>query len=178
MAPPPVWTRAAAGAFFWRYAALRGASRSPAQASQPRSCRRRHAVPTHWHGGTATGCRRRHRRCAPGPATLAGSKGCWLPSAHRAGAHSRHWCGRCHADPLLEGALPGTPPLADYYLADEATLRRHVDEWARHRGAFDAVMDFDSLLQDPAHPARLAPAFKTGSSGTAPGGIGYAESAA
>ena len=61
----------------------------------------------------------------------------------------------------FEGALPGTP-LADYYQADKDTLRGQVNEWIRHGGAFDAVIDFDSLLRDPEHPSRLASRFDSG----------------
>lgn len=61
----------------------------------------------------------------------------------------------------FEGALSGTP-LSDYYNADKDALRQHVNRWIRESGAFDAVVDFDVLLRDPAHPARLAPAFDSG----------------
>ena len=61
----------------------------------------------------------------------------------------------------FEGALPGTP-LEDYYHADKDALRRQVNEWIRHSGAFDAVIDFDAVLRDPAHPARMAARFDSG----------------
>lgn len=61
----------------------------------------------------------------------------------------------------FEGALPGTP-LADYYRPDKDTLRQQVNDWIRHNGAFDAVIDFDAVLRDPAHPARITPRFDSG----------------
>lgn len=61
----------------------------------------------------------------------------------------------------FEGALPGTP-LEDYYHPDKDALRRQVNDWIRHGSAFDAVIDFDAVLRDPAHPARMAPRFDSG----------------
>ncbi|UUU36180.1 SGNH/GDSL hydrolase family protein [Streptomyces sp. CA-210063] len=34
-------------------------------------------------------------------------------------------------------------------------VRRAVNEWIRTNGAFDAVLDFDAVWRDPAHPARI-----------------------
>lgn len=61
----------------------------------------------------------------------------------------------------FEGALPGTP-LADYYNPDKEDLRLQVNDWIRRSGAFDAVIDFDSALRDPAHPKRIASRFDSG----------------
>jgi lysophospholipase L1-like esterase len=61
----------------------------------------------------------------------------------------------------FEGALFGTP-LGDYYSADKDALRGQINRWIRASGAFDAVVDFDTLLRDPAHPARLALDFDSG----------------
>lgn len=61
----------------------------------------------------------------------------------------------------FEGALPDTP-LANYYHADKDSLRRQLNDWIRRSGAFDAVIDFDAVLRDPANPARLAPRFDSG----------------
>lgn len=59
------------------------------------------------------------------------------------------------------GALPGTP-LADYYQPAKDALRQQVNAWIRDSGAFDAVVDFDALLRDPADPARLDARFDSG----------------
>lgn len=61
----------------------------------------------------------------------------------------------------FEGALPGTP-LADYYQPGKEALRRQVNDWIRHGGAFDAVIDFDAALRDPASPTRIALRFDSG----------------
>lgn len=61
----------------------------------------------------------------------------------------------------FEGALPDTP-LDNYYHADKDALRRALNEWIRHSGAFDAVIDVDAALRDPGHPTRMAPRFDSG----------------
>ncbi|MFW5973706.1 MAG: GDSL-type esterase/lipase family protein, partial [Bacteroidota bacterium] len=40
--------------------------------------------------------------------------------------------------------------------------RQAVNEWIRTSGRFDAVIDFDLALRDPAQPSRLLPAAHTG----------------
>lgn len=40
--------------------------------------------------------------------------------------------------------------------------RRAVNAWLRTGGAFDAVLDFDAVLRDPADPARMRPAHDSG----------------
>lgn len=40
--------------------------------------------------------------------------------------------------------------------------RAAVNQWIRTSGAFDAVIDFDSALRDPANPLRLAPQYDSG----------------
>jgi lysophospholipase L1-like esterase len=37
--------------------------------------------------------------------------------------------------------------------------RQAVNQWIRAAGHFDAVIDFDSVVRDPAHPDRLLPAY-------------------
>jgi lysophospholipase L1-like esterase len=37
-----------------------------------------------------------------------------------------------------------------------------VNAWLRNTGEFDALLDFDAVLRDPAHPARLLPAHDSG----------------
>ncbi|MDF3837369.1 SGNH/GDSL hydrolase family protein [Cupriavidus basilensis] len=73
--------------------------------------------------------------------------------------------------PPFEGALEGTP-LDNYYNTDKEALRQQVNAWIRTSGAFDAVVDFDALLRDPAHPARLLPAYDSGDH-LHPGDRGY-----
>nr|WSZ20589.1 RICIN domain-containing protein [Streptomyces canus] len=46
--------------------------------------------------------------------------------------------------------------------ADKAATRAKVNDWIRTSGAFDAVIDFDAALRDPANPAQLLPAYDGG----------------
>lgn len=41
-------------------------------------------------------------------------------------------------------------------------LRLTVNTWIREGGAFDALVDFDRLMRDPAHPERLRPEYDSG----------------
>jgi lysophospholipase L1-like esterase len=52
------------------------------------------------------------------------------------------------------GTYPSTPE-------SEAT-RNAVNAWIRAPGHFDAVLDFDAVVRDPAHPDRLLPAYDSG----------------
>lgn len=61
----------------------------------------------------------------------------------------------------FEGALPGTP-LDNYYQPGKDRLRRQVNAWIRTSGVFDAAIDFDAVLRDPVHPARMASRFDSG----------------
>ena len=63
--------------------------------------------------------------------------------------------------PPFAAALPGTP-LADYYAQDKDALRRQLNAWLRTDSPFDAVIDLDAALRDPADPSRMAPAFDSG----------------
>lgn len=63
--------------------------------------------------------------------------------------------------PPFAGALPGTP-LDDYYQPDKDTLRRQLNAWLRTDNPFDAVIDLDAALRDPADPSRMAVAYDSG----------------
>ncbi len=78
--------------------------------------------------------------------------------------------------PPFEGALAGTP-FAGHYSRDKDEVRQAVNHWLRTAGAFDAVVDFDAVLRDPAHPARLLPAYDSGDH-LHPGDAGYQAMAA
>lgn len=73
--------------------------------------------------------------------------------------------------PPFEGALEGTP-FAGHYSQDKEQMRQRFNHWIRTAGVFDAVIDFDALLRDPAHPQRLRPAFDSGDH-LHPGDEGY-----
>jgi lysophospholipase L1-like esterase len=51
--------------------------------------------------------------------------------------------------------------------------RQAVNEWIRTPGHFDAVIDFDKIMRDPAHPDRLLPAYDSGDH-LHPSPVGYA----
>ncbi|MBH1840669.1 SGNH/GDSL hydrolase family protein [Stenotrophomonas maltophilia] len=59
------------------------------------------------------------------------------------------------------GALPDTP-LDDYYHPDKDVLRRQLNAWLRTDSPFDAVIDLDAALRDPADPSRMAAAYDSG----------------
>lgn len=63
--------------------------------------------------------------------------------------------------PPFAGALPGTP-LDDYYHPDKDALRRQLNAWLRTDSPFDAVIDLDAALRDPAEPLRMAAAYDSG----------------
>ena len=46
--------------------------------------------------------------------------------------------------------------------AETEADRQAINAWIRTPGHFDAVIDFDAALRDPANPARLAPAHDSG----------------
>jgi lysophospholipase L1-like esterase len=58
-----------------------------------------------------------------------------------------------------------------------ASDREAVRRWIRTSGAFDAVIDFERVLRDPAHPDRLLPAYDSGDH-VHPNGAGYRAMAA
>lgn len=58
------------------------------------------------------------------------------------------------------------------YTLEGEVKRMAVNEWIRHGGALDAVIDFDALLRDPEHPARMLPVYDNGDH-LHPGDIGF-----
>jgi lysophospholipase L1-like esterase len=49
-----------------------------------------------------------------------------------------------------------------YYSAEKEAIRAGVNQWIRTSGEFDAVIDFEAAVRDPAHPTRMLPAFDSG----------------
>ncbi len=45
---------------------------------------------------------------------------------------------------------------AMYWSAEGESQRKAINEWIRHGGEFDAVLDFDAVFRDPAKPTRMA----------------------
>lgn len=73
--------------------------------------------------------------------------------------------------PPLRDALQGTP-LEGHYSPRKEALRRALNTWIRTTDTFDAVVDVDAVLRDPADPGRLHPAFDSGDH-LHPGDAGY-----
>jgi lysophospholipase L1-like esterase len=67
--------------------------------------------------------------------------------------------------------------IAGYYTPAKDALRDQVNQWIRESGEFDAVADFDALLRDPDHPARMQPRYDSGDH-LHPGDAGYEAMAA
>ena len=51
---------------------------------------------------------------------------------------------------------------AGYYDAAVEPKRAALNQFIRHSGQFDAVIDFDQAIRDPAHPTRMRAAFDSG----------------
>jgi lysophospholipase L1-like esterase len=73
---------------------------------------------------------------------------------------------RAHAQDIRVYGATLTPFGGNEGYDDAAGLRegarRTVNEWIRHAGRFDAVIDFDAAVRDPAAPRQLSPAYDVG----------------
>jgi lysophospholipase L1-like esterase len=70
---------------------------------------------------------------------------------------------RAHARGLKVYGATITPFGGSFYDGDEREeARQTVNRWIRTGGAFDAVVDLDAVVRDPANPRRLLPAADTG----------------
>jgi len=61
---------------------------------------------------------------------------------------------------------------AGYYTPAGEATREAVNTWIRTSGAFDGVVDFDTVMRDPADPLRLNPAYDSGDH-LHPNDVGY-----
>lgn len=73
----------------------------------------------------------------------------------RAHAHGLKIIG-CTLTPFGNTTVPG------YFSPQSEAKREAVNTFIRSSGAFDAVIDFDAVVKDPAHPMQLLPAFDSG----------------
>jgi lysophospholipase L1-like esterase len=71
---------------------------------------------------------------------------------------------RCHARgvKVILGTITPTGGSITHSSAQKDQVRRSVNDWIRHSGEPDGVIDFDLMLRDPANPNRLDPAFDSG----------------
>jgi lysophospholipase L1-like esterase len=60
-----------------------------------------------------------------------------------------------------------------YFSEERERVRLEVNAWIRSSGSFDAVIDFEQAIRDPADPSRMAPAYDSGDK-LHPGDAGYA----
>jgi lysophospholipase L1-like esterase len=51
---------------------------------------------------------------------------------------------------------------AFYYSEAGEAMRQAVNQWIRTGGAYDAVVDFDAVIRDPANPAKMQQQFNPG----------------
>jgi lysophospholipase L1-like esterase len=64
--------------------------------------------------------------------------------------------------PPFEHALFRSPAFNDFYSPEKEKIRQEVNEWIRHGGEFDGVIDLDAVVRDPDHPTQLLPAYDSG----------------
>jgi hypothetical protein len=57
----------------------------------------------------------------------------------------------------FEGASPD-----GFHSAEKEALRGRINDWLRASRDFDAIVDIDAVLRDPARPTRLLPAYDSG----------------
>jgi lysophospholipase L1-like esterase len=70
---------------------------------------------------------------------------------------------RAHAKGLKVIGATLTPyEGAGYYAPEGEEVRQAVNQWVRTGGAFDGLIDFDSVMRDPAHPTRITEGFHPG----------------
>ena len=66
---------------------------------------------------------------------------------------------RAHAHNILVYGATITPCGNSFYFTPELeTDRQAINRWIRTSGEFDAIIDFDAAMRDPADPSRLLPA--------------------
>jgi lysophospholipase L1-like esterase len=64
--------------------------------------------------------------------------------------------------PIYGGTILPFAGTRDAYSAQGELARETVNDWIRHRAAYDGVIDFDQVTRDPAQPQRLRAAFDSG----------------
>jgi lysophospholipase L1-like esterase len=70
---------------------------------------------------------------------------------------------RAHAKGIAVYGATLTPfEGAGYYSPEKEVVRQAVNNWIRSSDEFDAVIDFDRVTRDPAHPTRFLPAYDSG----------------
>lgn len=78
----------------------------------------------------------------------------------------RQLIARAHAKGITVTGATLTPfegtVFPGYYTPEKEAIRQAVNNWIRSSDAFDAVIDFDRAVRDPANPTRMLPAYDSG----------------
>ncbi|MEV6961751.1 SGNH/GDSL hydrolase family protein [Streptomyces sp. NPDC051207] len=87
----------------------------------------------------------------------------WGASAQDVVAGLRQIADRAHARGLRVLAATIAPCEGEARCTAAVDAERAaVNTWIRDTGAYDGVLDFDAVLRDPEHPARILPAYDSG----------------
>jgi lysophospholipase L1-like esterase len=86
------------------------------------------------------------------------------PTAQQITAGYQNLISRAHAHGLKIIGCTLTPfgNAAGYFSPQSEAKREAVNTFIRSSGAFDAVIDFDAAVKDPAHPMQFQPTFDSG----------------
>ncbi|WP_229507705.1 SGNH/GDSL hydrolase family protein [Massilia sp. Dwa41.01b] len=99
----------------------------------------------------------------PGTGTIPASE---AVSAQDLIAGYRQLIARAHAKGIPVYGATLTPfegtVFPGYYTPEKETVRQAVNNWIRSSDEFDAVIDFERVVRDPAHPTRMLPAYDSG----------------
>ena len=63
---------------------------------------------------------------------------------------------------VIVGTLAPYDGAAGYFSQEGEVVRSAVNQWIRTTDAFDAVVDYDAVLQDPDYPTQLLPEYDSG----------------
>lgn len=91
-------------------------------------------------------------------------------------AAHRQMVARAHAKGICVIGATITPFMGSAYYrpsAQNEAMRQAFNDWMRHSGVFDGVLDFDRVLRDPGRPSYLDKAWDSGD-GLHPSHAGYA----
>ena len=64
-------------------------------------------------------------------------------------------------NPPFENSFLDSPKVT-FFTPEKEMVRQKVNEWMLSGPEFDAVVDFDAVVRDPGHPARLLPIYDSG----------------
>jgi lysophospholipase L1-like esterase len=85
------------------------------------------------------------------------------PDAAALIAAHRQMIERAHARGLkIYGATLTPFEGANYFTPQGEAKRQALNDWIRTSNAYDAVLDFDAVIRDPAHPSRMQAQFDPG----------------